>query len=235
MNQSKTLVIFDIDGTLLYSNRVDSQCFADAYFDIYKKPFPSINWSNYPHVTDHNIFRYVIKEQFGRIAPLEEIEDFQAEFVLRLKEKRNQAPEEFNEIPGAKKAVNNLLDDDNYVIGIATGGWFQPAKIKLHHIGFNIEDMIVSCADGKETREDIIQVVLDCVLARQQISRTVYVGDAPWDVRTTRNMQMNFVGIRRNGDQEALLGMGASHVLNNYHNYDNFRDAIHNCTPPQKV
>ena len=90
----------------------------------------------------------------------------------------------------------------------------------------------MSCADEKETREDIIQVVLDEVTPKTNIGRTVYVGDAPWDVRTTRNLQMNFVGIRRKGDHEKLLDDGASHVLNNYKNYDSFLNAVFNCTPP---
>jgi len=54
---SKTLVIFDIDGTLLYSNKVDSQCFADTYEELYSEPFPTIDWTKFPHVTDDTILQ----------------------------------------------------------------------------------------------------------------------------------------------------------------------------------
>ena len=33
----KTLLIFDVDGTLVYSNRIDSQCFAATYEALYNK------------------------------------------------------------------------------------------------------------------------------------------------------------------------------------------------------
>ena len=57
MRAMKTLIIFDIDGTLVYSNKVDSKCFSETYQQIYGEPFPSIDWRVYPHVTDHTIFR----------------------------------------------------------------------------------------------------------------------------------------------------------------------------------
>ena len=72
----KTFVIFDIDGTLLYSNKADSQCFADTYEEIYQKEFPTIDWRNYPHVTDTTIFQTVIQAQFGRAVEQKEVEVF---------------------------------------------------------------------------------------------------------------------------------------------------------------
>lgn len=230
---SKTLVIFDIDGTLLYSNKVDSQCFADTYQRVYKRKFPTIDWSKYPHVTDHVIFRTVIKNEFNRIPKAAEIKDFQNAFSESIKEKRKTAPHEFMEVPKAVQTVNYLLNHEDYLVGIGTGGWHQPATIKLSHLGFRFQEIMVSCADGRNSREEIIQVVLNQAQNKETISRTVYVGDAPWDVRTTRNMKMNFVGIRRMGDHDALIKLGASHVLSDYENQDHFLEAVHKSTPPK--
>ena len=47
-----TFVIFDIDGTLLYSNKIDSQCFADTYQEIYQN-------KNYTH--DTMIIYFLVK------------------------------------------------------------------------------------------------------------------------------------------------------------------------------
>ncbi|MEM9919315.1 MAG: HAD hydrolase-like protein [Bacteroidota bacterium] len=219
----KTLIIFDIDGTLLYSNKIDSQCFADTYESIYGKAFPSIDWHNYPHVSDTTIFDTVIQDQFGRPSTTEEVNLFQDAFVDLICQRRLEKPDEFREVPAACQTVERLLADGQYLVGIATGGWERPARVKLSHIQLPTNDLIMSFADGKPTREDIIQEVLDEVDQRKEsIRRIVYIGDAPWDVRTTRNIAMPFVGIRRKGDAGLLLEMGASHVLQDYSDFDAF-------------
>ncbi|MCR9289456.1 MAG: HAD family hydrolase [Bacteroidetes bacterium] len=229
----KTLIIFDIDGTLLYSNKIDSQCFADTYQKIYKRNFPTIDWSKYPHVTDHVIFRTVIQDQFNRIPPSNEISDFQQAFAASILEKRKTAPHEFQEVPNAVNTINYLLNHEDYVVGIGTGGWHLPATIKLEHLGFKLDQIMISGADDKNSREEIIQVVLDKAQENHTIKRTTYIGDAPWDVQTTRNMNINFVGIRRKGDHEALLKMGATHVLSSYENQAQFLAAVNQAKPPK--
>ena len=81
---AKTLVIFDIDGTLVYSNKIDSQCFAQTYQRIYGLEFPTIDWTKYPHVTDTTIFKTVIRQHFDRAAEAEEMVEFQHEYVALL-------------------------------------------------------------------------------------------------------------------------------------------------------
>ena len=230
---SKILVIFDIDGTLLYSNKVDSQCFADTYKRIYKQEFPTIDWNKYPHVVDDVIFRHVIKNEFNRTPEDSEVNDFQKAFAECILEKRRTDPYEFLEVPNALNTMNYLLQQENYLVGIGTGGWHLPATIKLNHLGFDFKKVKLSGADGRNSREEIIQIVIDDAKTKHQIERITYIGDAPWDVRTTRNMKMNFVGIRRNGDRHTLLEMGASHVLPNYQNRTKFLEALHQSTPPK--
>jgi len=227
------LIIFDIDGTLLYSNKIDSQCFADTYQKIYNKPFPTIDWSTYPHVSDHTIFNTVIKTQFDRLPSLEEVHHFQDHFVAMIEERRIQNPQDFLEVPGAKSTVEKLLANDEYAIGIGTGGWQRPAMVKLAHVQIPTEDLFISCADGKVSRDDILQESIDLAKAQHAaFEKIVYVGDAPWDVKTTRNMNLDFVGIRRNGDHDILLKLGAQKVLGNYLDFDLFMETVESAVPP---
>lgn len=229
----KKLIIFDIDGTLLYSNKIDSQCFAQAYQMVYKEPFPTIDWSKYPHVTDDTIFKTVIQEHFNRIPSEEEIDSYRDVFVSLIVEKRKTHPKEFLEVPNSRATIERLLADDDYEVGIATGGWNKPAHVKLAHIGIPTENIMIKCADGCPTREDIVSHVLNQAKARNlNIDKTVYVGDAAWDVRTTRNLNMPFIGIRREGDHQKLLDLGAQIVLTDYRNYDQFQEAVEKAQPP---
>ncbi len=230
----KTLVIFDIDGTLVYSNKIDSECFAQTYHYIYGKPFPTIDWTKYPHVTDTTIFRTVIQQQFERAATEREMVEFQHEFVALIEEKRMSEPHEFMEVPGAKQVIEKLLEDERYEVGVGTGGWYRPAMVKLRHVDIPTDPLVIVGADGHEKREGIIGQVMQTVAARTAFQRTVYIGDAIWDVNTTRRMGMDFVGIRRNGDFDVLEREGTAVVLRDYSDYGAFLRAVEIATPPKQ-
>jgi len=230
----KTLVIFDIDGTLLHSNKIDSQCFAETYEVQFGKAFPTIDWTKYPHVTDHTIFGEVIKQHFGRAATIEDIQKQQTHFVNLLEEKRQSSPEAFMEVPGAIQAVRSLQEDSDYLVGIATGGWQAPAQVKLKHLNFPMDDCFDSYADNKVTREDILSESIEKARAvHADIERIVYVGDAIWDVKTTRNMGLNFIGLRLRGDFTVLQSAGANIVLKDYLDYNFFLESIQIAEPPK--
>ena len=230
----KTLIIFDIDGTLLYSNKVDSECFAETYRNVFERDFPSIDWLNYPHVTDHTIFGSVYREQFGRDVDHEELEHFKERFVIRLKEERAVRPEEFRQVPGARDALMRLQEDERFALGVATGGFQKPARFKLNHLDLPTSGMHMSFADGKETREEIIEESVRSAKSEYgEFEKIVYIGDAVWDVRTTRNMAMNFVGVRWKGDQHLLREMGAQVVVQDYADYGGFLDAVERAIPPR--
>jgi len=229
----KTLIIFDIDGTLLYSNKIDSECFAESYEAVFDYAFPSIDWRDYPHVTDHTIFGTVFKKQFNRPVTAEELDKFQTDFVERMQERRMKTPKEFQEVPGARQTIENLLNDERFAVGIATGGWQKPARFKLRHIGLDYTNIFDSYADDKVTREDIINESIDNAKKQHvDFQRIVYVGDAIWDVKTTRNMNLPLIGIRRNGDRHVLENEGATTILQDYSDYGAFMDMMERAEVP---
>lgn len=227
-------VIFDVDGTLLYSNRIDSLCFASTYEQIYEQPFPSIDWRTYPHVTDTTIFNTVIARQFGRQVEEEELLHFQAIYIKGLQAARIADPGQFREVPGAGIMIDYLLGHPDYRVGIGTGGWAGPAQVKLAHIGVPHEALVLSGADGQPTREGILQrAIAEGEKKWGTPDRIVYIGDAIWDVQTTRNLQLNFVGIRRENDHELLYESGAGIVLTDYSDQKLFLDALTRAEPPK--
>jgi len=229
----RTFIIFDIDGTLLYSNKIDSQCFADTYFKRYQTVFPTIDWTKFPHVTDDTIFKTSIRNHFQKEATQEEMEEFKNDFVALLTEKRIAQPTDFKEIPFSKITIDKLMADENFEVGIGTGGWLKPAKLKLQHIGIPHHRLPMGTADGNPTREDIINGVIEKAEKSFSFDEIVYIGDARWDVETTRNLNMKFIGIRRNGDHDVLTKLGATQVLSDYTDYEKFLFAVQNATPPK--
>lgn len=217
------LIIFDIDGTLVFSNKIDSWTFAQSYKEEFGLPFPSINWNDYPHVTDETIFETVFLKHFNRKPTAKEIANFQTRFVNHLEANRLKSPLDFKQVPNAAHTIHRLLNMDGYSVGIATGGWALPAKVKLRHIGIDPSNLYCGFADNNYTREAIIHEALNHAKQHlQHIERVVYIGDANWDVTTTRNMKIPFVGIRFRGDRDVLLRLGAKHVLTDYNDFDGF-------------
>ena len=232
--KNKTLLLFDVDGTLVQSaDRADSRCFAAAYEHLYAKPFPSIDWHAYPHVTDTTILQTVIRQHFGRAASSQEIQHFEEDYIERLKQKRFQKPTDFFEIPGANALINRLLKEKEFLPVIATGGWIRPAHVKLQHIGIPSDQMIACGADGKTTREAIIQETLDLAYRHcDEFYKIVYIGDAAWDVAATRRLGMDFVGIRSDKDLDTLAALGATQVLPHFLDQEGFLEAVMRARPP---
>ncbi|MEM1123606.1 MAG: HAD hydrolase-like protein [Bacteroidota bacterium] len=217
------LIIFDVDGTLVYSDKRDSQCFADTYQAVYGLPFPTIDWRKYPHVSDTTIFKTVIKEHFDRVATEEEEESFRQKFVANITKNRVQTPEVFHAVPFAQQTIDKLLADDRFVVGVATGGWKAPAIVKMNFVGIPSEKLIITGADGKETRVEIINETIE--KAKHQhgnFEQIIYVGDAIWDYTTTKEMGIPLIGIRRKGDLDFFQKLGVERVLKDYTNHEQF-------------
>lgn len=233
--EQKTLVIFDVDDTLLNSMRMDSRAFAMTFKNLYDHTLPTIDWSTYPHVTDTTIFNTAYSRVFDELPSVEEVSRFRNEFVDLMMNRRTSEPDSFQEIPGALAIVELLLSLDDYLVGVATGGWMLPAVSKLNYKGFDLSDIYASYADGKDTREAILTESLYLAQEAHGDVRAVYIGDAIWDIKTTRNLNMDFIGIRHRGDTEVLENQGATQVIEDYLNIQGFLQMVDQATPPLKT
>ncbi len=211
-----TLVLFDIDGTLLFSEKIDSKCFSETFSEQYGAKFPTIDWNYFSHVTDHTIFSEAYCQLHGVYPELSEIHRFCKLFVNKIKRARIETPEAFKIVPGAE-AVFDYLKENKIPFGVATGGWHAPATVKLKHVGLWYEDLVLSAADEQPTRIDIISTAIEACKNRGDLwKRIVYIGDALWDVKTCREMNLPLLGIKIKGDHQQLLDAGASHVMSDY-------------------
>ena len=229
------LIIFDVDDTLVFSDKLDSKAFAATYEQVYGQPFPTIDWHNFPHVTDWTIFQTAFQGHFGRQAGDDEIRFFHDCFVARIIEHRQHCPADFYPVAGASQALVQLQSMSDVAIGIATGGWKKPAEVKLDHVGIDHSNYFFQGGDWKATREHIIEAVLEeAQSVHGNFEHVVYVGDALWDLSTTRNLNMNFLGIRRRNDHDYLYQAGATAVISDYTDFPAFWQALLKAAPPQK-
>jgi beta-phosphoglucomutase-like phosphatase (HAD superfamily) len=57
------LAIFDIDGTLTETNKVDNECFVKAFADSHNITGIETDWTRYKHVTDSGIALEIFNER----------------------------------------------------------------------------------------------------------------------------------------------------------------------------
>src|SRR5262245_11540744 len=60
------LVMFDIDGTLTETMRVDGECFVRSFMDVFGFSDIDTDWSHYRHTTDSGILHDVYASLTGR-------------------------------------------------------------------------------------------------------------------------------------------------------------------------
>lgn len=233
MSKAKTLIIFDIDGTLLFSNKEDSRIFSRAFEDQFGFRIGSINWHDYPHVVDTVILQAAFEIAGKTMPEPTEIETFKDHYVAMLENGRKVNPKGFMEVKGARQLIEHLIAADEFEVGIATGGFRKPAFVKLRHVGIPTETLMMNFADNCYSREQIIEGVLEQAEPIQdQIQKTVYIGDALWDVKTTRNLNMPFIGIKPPDQVHELLDAGARHVISHYEDIAGFLDLCKQSEPP---
>lgn len=205
----KTLV-FDIDGTLTETNRVDGHFFKN----VIRAAVPSIaleSFSGFVEMTDSAILREICADAgLSDYEPIEEV--VRSRFVDGLTEALDTDPEAFSAVPGARTVFASARDA-GWTPAVATGGWRPSAQLKLRAAGIPMAGVPLATSSEAVHRVDIIRLAVSAATKGGESGDVVYVGDGSWDVRACRELGIGFIG-RGVGESEARLrGLGAQVVL----------------------
>ena len=214
-------VIFDIDGTLANTKKVEDKCFMRAFEQAFNIDIWNQQWGALKNVTDWGITEEIVERELNRKPRPEEYDRMISTFVANLKRERNSDISQFSEVKGAKAFFNKLRKKENYHLGIATGSWERSAKIKLDTIGIDINGICFSNSDYHKSRGAITQDVINQLKkkAGQIPDKIVYLGDGEWDLKTCKKIGIEFIGIDIENDGK-LRSLGAKMVFKDYTNSD---------------
>src|SRR5258706_210713 len=201
------IALFDIDGTLTASNEIDSECFSESFRDVFGIDIDT-NWDAYEHTTDRGIAIQALLEQ-GRVATEHELSQGRARCVQLLTERMTK----LDEIPGAGAFLAALLARD-WRIALCTGAWGDSARLKLLRAGLPLDLPLASCNEDM-SREAILRRGMALVGGGAH-DTVVSFGDAPWDVRAARALELPFIGIASGLRGEELRRSGAAEVVEDY-------------------
>ncbi|MDG2151231.1 MAG: HAD hydrolase-like protein, partial [Polaribacter sp.] len=222
-------VIFDIDGTLTDTTKVDDKCYIESYESLFKVSIKGVKWSEIKNVTDWGITEELVEDKLNRTVTKEDILNLKKLFLSKLKHEFIVDKSKFAEIRGALKFYQSLLKESEYEIGIATGGWEETANFKLDTIGINPHEVAYSNSNKFKNREHITLDVIEQLNAISSVkpNEIIYFGDGKWDFETCKNLGIRFIGIDNNNNRK-LEGYGAKEVYNNFESYEIIVNSIKN-------
>lgn len=208
------LVIFDIDGTILDSVNTDDLCFIQTFKDLYQIDLTNIDWNEFKNVTDTGLTIEIFEKWFKRTPTKSDIETTKTYFYNLL----SQRTSEFTEIDGALSFIKSLSKKTDFEIGFATGGWKETAELKCNSIGLDLNEFIFKSSNNHFNRAKIIELVIHEAISKNNLDEfesIVYFGDGLWDLKTTQELGIDFIGVDFKENQK-LLNVGVEHVIKDF-------------------
>jgi len=201
-----SIVVLDIDGTLTDSVSQHQKAFERTLRSF---PFPALrtDWSTYRHHSDSGIFEEAWDEAGWHYAPEHGLleERFKREFDAVLQS------DPISAITGAGQFLASL-SESRWVPVFATGSLRHGAFRKLACLDVAYDEEMLVTASEFSTREDIVSNAILRAKRKYGIEapeRIVSIGDGVWDLKTARNLDLEFLGIGFGEMAELLNSLGA--------------------------
>jgi phosphoglycolate phosphatase len=212
-----TLVLWDIDHTLIETRGVGGEIYADAFQAVTGHPLkemPALSGR-----TEPIIFREALKangvtetgDLYQRFA------DAQARgYADRIDELRRRG----RALPGAEDALRAVAERDDVIQSVLTGNTRPAAETKLHAFGLDRYVDFDSGAYGTDddTRANLVKIARQRAEAahgtRFDAATTVLIGDTPNDVIAARDGGARIIAIASGSNStDELAEAGAYTVL----------------------
>jgi phosphoglycolate phosphatase-like HAD superfamily hydrolase len=210
-----TLVLFDVDGTLITSGGAGARAWAHAFERLYGVP-ADIGSHSEAGETDPGVARSTFAASVGREATNEELARLFAAYLLRLADEVATSPG-YRVLDGVASLLTRLSDAGT-MLGIVSGAMEGAARVKLGRGDLNRFFVFGGYGSDSADRGALTRVAIEkaSILHGRAIApaSVLVVGDTPRDVAAATAAGCVSVGVasgRYGGDE--LAASGADHVL----------------------
>lgn len=225
----RKLVIFDIDGTLTRTNRVDGECYVRAVRECIQPNFEAFEPEAYRHFTDSNIVLELFELHRGKSPSPREQALFKQLYLKHLCGAFHLQPQAFAPVPGSEELLHALPPE--WQPALATGCWQESAWLKLAFAGVAAEGLPAGTASDAISRADILLKAIErsrpfLAQGLGDWERIVYVGDGIWDVRTCAQLGLPLIGIDAENDPDKRRALGRHWLLTDYNDRSRFCELL---------
>jgi len=189
-----TLVIFDIDGTLLDTVLPHQTSYVSALGPF---GFESVDtdWSGYPEHLDSAILHEIMRVNLGRRATENEITRFDADLASEFRRRWDRTADRMR--ASSLELLAWLRDRPDTTVVFATGGLAAVTEVKLQGLGKGGSP--AATASESETRHALVEGAILLGGAVVGRDRVVSVGDGIWDARAAFSAGVEFIGVGERG------------------------------------
>ena len=209
-----TVVLFDIDGTLLDMRGAGRKAFVRALKTVFGWD-DDIQYVNFAGNTDLNVLQQVM-EKLGRPVTEDDRRRFFDRMPVDLAQTAGEA--ELVIYPGVKLLLEKLSADNRVLLGLVTGNVEACARIKLWQFDLHEHFVLGAFGDDHADRAEIARLAMkrvrDNLQPGQEIAGLFLVGDTPYDIAAAKTIGAKSIAVATGKfGVDALREAGADHVL----------------------
>ena len=187
-----SLILFDIDGTLMITKGASSRCMKRAGQMVLG---PNFAWHPVTVGTlDPQIFDQLAHAN-GILPTDAHRRQYQSVYLEELEQELTTRQNDITVLPGIASLIKSLharaTETGDVVLGVLTGNFRKATELKLQLSGLGLDRFpVIACAEHGECRNDLPKIAIQ--MARQQTgyhiktAHTILVGDTPRDIECAK-------------------------------------------------
>jgi len=192
------LLLFDIDGTLVDTGGAGSRAMTLAFHDIcgVEDAFSSISMAG---MTDPTILEEAVSmaRESGRHVDCN-FEDVYSSYLDHLQNELRSGANPYRVLPGVTETLDELHEDPDFLLGLATGNIAEGARVKLEHGNIYHYFKFGGYGSDHGNRTHVVKRAVKRgseYAAPRDVTRAVVIGDTPRDIIHAREAGAEVVAV----------------------------------------
>lgn len=210
----RTLVLFDIDGTLLEitGNNGHFQAYKDAFREVFNVGI-SITWGELQGYTEQmTIYEALGREGVSRDEIMKKMK--QCMSAISDSFNRNLEKTEISQLPGIPKLLDELKSR-GAMLGLVTGNLSAVAEGKLRKIGIFDYFSVGGFGEDHINRVELVRIAVGKAKKKGFTGNGIFlVGDSIFDMKAGKEAGVKTIGVLTGHTPETnLMAEGSDHIL----------------------